>query len=81
MEQDLELRKHIAQLEDLVNAQTAALTEVRAQLEQAIVERQQAEAEQERLLAAERAHTRRPADFRERLHRAWQAVAVAVAAW
>ena len=51
--------KRVTQLEDLVKAQAVALTEAQAQLERAIVERMQAEAEQERLLAAERAQTQR----------------------
>ena len=59
MQTNLELQKRITQLEDLVKAHTAALTEAQTQLERAIVERKQAEAEQERLLAAERAQTRR----------------------
>jgi PAS domain S-box-containing protein len=56
---DLELREHITQLGELVAARTAALAETQAQLEQAIAERKQARAEQERLLAAERAQSRR----------------------
>jgi len=58
---DLGWRKHITQLEELVQARTAALTEVQAQLGQAIVERKRAEAEQERLLATERVQARRQA--------------------
>ena len=59
MGKSLVSQKRITQLEDLVKAHTAALTEAQAQLERAIVERKQAEAEQERLLATERAQTRR----------------------
>lgn len=59
MKKDLDLRNHVSQLEELVKARTAALTEAQAQLERAIFEREQAEAEQERLLTAERAQTRR----------------------
>jgi PAS domain S-box-containing protein len=61
LEKDLEQRKHIAQLEELVKNRTASLTEAQAQLEHAILERKRAEAEQERLLATERAQTRRQA--------------------
>lgn len=60
MEQDPE-REHISQLDKLVKTRTAALEETRAQLKQAIVERQRAEAEKDRLLAAERAQTRQQA--------------------
>ena len=59
MEKDLELRNQLTQLDGLVKARSAALTEIQAQLERAILERQRAEAEQARLLAAERAQTRR----------------------
>ena len=59
MKTDFELRNRLSQLEEQVKSRTAALTEAQDQLEQAILERQRAEAEQERLLAAERAQTRR----------------------
>jgi signal transduction histidine kinase/DNA-binding response OmpR family regulator len=59
MGKGLELQDHLTQPEDQVKAYDAALTAAQAQLERAIVERQQAEAEQERLLAAERAQTQR----------------------
>ncbi|MEJ2354270.1 MAG: hypothetical protein P8Y03_31245, partial [Anaerolineales bacterium] len=61
MEKNLELQKHITQLEELVKSRTAALIDAQAQLERAIGERVRAEAEQERLLAAERAQARRQA--------------------
>jgi hypothetical protein len=50
--------KHRAQGQG-TGERTAALTEANAQPQQEISERQQAEAEQERLLAAERAQARR----------------------
>jgi len=56
---EAELRKHRDHLEELVDERTAALTEANAQLQREIVERKQAEAERERLLAAERAQARR----------------------
>ena len=40
----LELRNHVSQLDELVKASTASLTEAQAQLERAIFEREQAEA-------------------------------------
>lgn len=61
METVLELRNRLTQLEEQVETRTAALAGAQAKLEQAILERQRAEAEQERLLAAERAQTRRQA--------------------
>ena len=61
MNSDLELRQNVAQLEELVKKRDIALTEAQTQLEQAIVERKQAEAEQECLLATERAQARRQA--------------------
>ena len=45
MEKDLELRKQITQLEQLVETRTAALTEAQTQLEKEILERERAEVE------------------------------------
>lgn len=59
MEKDLGERSQTHQLEELVRIRTAALKEAQVQLEQAVIERKRAEAEQARLLAAERAQTRR----------------------
>jgi len=61
MEDDLELKKQITQLEQLVETRTSALTEARTQLEQAIIEREQVEAKQVRLLETERAQAQRRA--------------------
>jgi PAS domain S-box-containing protein len=58
---EAELRKHRDHLEELVAERTAALTEANAQLQREIAERKGAEAERERLLAAERAQARRQA--------------------
>jgi PAS domain S-box-containing protein len=53
------LRQHRDHLEELVTKRTAALTSANTQLEHEVTERKQAEAERERLLAAERAQARR----------------------
>ena len=61
MEKDLELRKQITQLEQLVETRTAALTEAQTQLEKAILERKRVEARQERFLEAKPAQAQRQA--------------------
>jgi PAS domain S-box-containing protein len=61
LQAESELRKHRDHLEDLVGERTAALTAANTQLQREIAERKHAEAERERLLAAERAQARRQA--------------------
>ncbi len=56
-----ELRKHRDHLEELVQERTADLQEANAHLQEEITEREQAEAEKERLLVAERAQASRQA--------------------
>jgi PAS domain S-box-containing protein len=55
------LRQHRDLLEESVAERTAALTSANIQLQREVTERKQAEAERERLLAAERAQARRQA--------------------
>jgi len=56
-----ELRRHRDRLEELVKERTADLQQANTQLQEEITERKQAEAEKERLLAAERAQAKRQA--------------------